>query len=136
MSSFLHMVKWFQVLLYNSHNLASVICLHTVCSIWPIDRTLSGPTTLGQSGPGNNGNEGVLHIPQIFKAGALPSNCLMSYLRYSLGRVTPLQRFIWCILQPNFKDKHASDIQWTTTLGHTCVGRPKLIYISSVRICQ
>ena len=26
--------------------------------------TLSGATTLGQSGPGSNGNEGVLHIPQ------------------------------------------------------------------------
>ena len=24
-----------QVLLYNSHDLTSVICLHTVCSIWP-----------------------------------------------------------------------------------------------------
>ena len=29
--------------------------------------------TLGQSGPGSNGNEGVLHIPQISKAGALSS---------------------------------------------------------------
>ena len=28
--------------LYNSHNLTSVICLHTVCSIWLIDRALSG----------------------------------------------------------------------------------------------
>ena len=33
-----------------SHNLTLIICLHTVCSIWPIDRTLSGATTLGQSG--------------------------------------------------------------------------------------
>ena len=33
-------------------------------SIWPIDRTLSGATTLGQSGPGSDGNEGVLRIPQ------------------------------------------------------------------------
>ena len=32
-------------------------------SIWPIDRTLSGATTPGQSGPGSDGNEGVLHIP-------------------------------------------------------------------------
>ena len=39
MSSFyFHTVKWFQVLLYNGHNFISVICLHTVCSIWPIDR--------------------------------------------------------------------------------------------------
>ena len=54
---FLHTVKWFQILLYNSHNLTSVICLHTVCSIWPIDRTLSGATTLGQNGLESNGNE-------------------------------------------------------------------------------
>ena len=33
-------------------------------SIWPIDGSLTGTTTLGQSGPGSNGNEGVLHIPQ------------------------------------------------------------------------
>ena len=30
---FLHTVKWFQVLLYNSHNLAPVICLFTICFI-------------------------------------------------------------------------------------------------------
>ena len=33
-------------------------------SIWPIDRTLSGATTLGQSGPGSDGNKAVLRIPQ------------------------------------------------------------------------
>ena len=38
-------------------------------SIWYIDRILSGATTPGQSGPGSDGNEGVLHIP---KAPALP----------------------------------------------------------------
>ena len=32
-------------------------------SIWSIDRTLSGGTTPGQSGPGSDGNEGVLSIP-------------------------------------------------------------------------
>ena len=52
-------------------------------SIGPIDMTLSCATTPGQSGPGNNGNEGVLHIPQIPKPGALPSDCLMSYPRHS-----------------------------------------------------
>ena len=36
----MHTIKWFQVLLYNSHNLTSVICFLTVCSILPIDRTL------------------------------------------------------------------------------------------------
>ena len=29
LSSFLHTVKWFQLLLYNSHNLTSVIYLHS-----------------------------------------------------------------------------------------------------------
>ena len=33
-------------------------------SIYPIDRTLSGVTTSGQSGPGADGNEGVFRIPQ------------------------------------------------------------------------
>ena len=33
-------------------------------SIWPIDRTLSGATTLGPSGPGSDGDEGMLRIPQ------------------------------------------------------------------------
>ena len=83
--------KKFQVLLYNNHNLTSVICLHTVCSIWTIDRTLSGTTDPGQSGPGSNSNKGVLYIPQISKAGASLSDCLMSYPRHSLRRgLTPL----------------------------------------------
>ena len=33
-------------------------------SIWPIDRTLSGATNTGQTGPGSDGNKGVLCIPQ------------------------------------------------------------------------
>ena len=33
------------------------------CSIWPIDSTLSGATTLGQSGPESHGNEGILCNP-------------------------------------------------------------------------
>ena len=36
----------------------------SLTSIWPIDKTLSGATTPGQSGYGNNGNEGALHITQ------------------------------------------------------------------------
>ena len=32
--------------------------------IWPIDKTLSGASTLGQSGLRSNGHVGVLHIPQ------------------------------------------------------------------------
>ena len=49
-------------------------------SIWPIDRTLSGATTLGQSGPGNDGNKGVLHVPQTSSISeASSSDCLVSY---------------------------------------------------------
>ena len=33
-------------------------------SIKTLDRTLSGASTPGQSGPGSDGNEGVFHIPQ------------------------------------------------------------------------
>ena len=33
-------------------------------SIWPIDRTLSGDTTLSLSGLESDDNEGMLHIPQ------------------------------------------------------------------------
>ena len=53
-------------------------------SICPLDRTLSGATTPGQSGPGSNGNEGLLRIPQSYNiTGASQSNCLMLYPRHS-----------------------------------------------------
>ena len=50
-------------------------------SIWPIDRTLSGATTPGQSGPGGDDSEGVLRISQSCRiTGTSLSDCLMSYL--------------------------------------------------------
>ena len=50
-------------------------------SIWPLDRTLSGATIPGQSGPESNGNEGVLRILQSSSiTGTSPSDCLVSYL--------------------------------------------------------
>ena len=49
-------------------------------SIWPIGRTLSGATIPGQSGPGSDGNEEVLRIPQSPSiTGTSPSDCLVSY---------------------------------------------------------
>ena len=72
-------------MLYKSHNLTSVICLNTVCSTWLIDRTLSGATTPGQSVPGSNGNEGVFCIPQMYNAGASPSDGIMLYPGHLLG---------------------------------------------------
>ena len=56
-------------------------------SIWPIDKTLSSATTSGQSGPGSNGNEGVLYIPQSSSIiGISLSDCLVPYPEHSLGR--------------------------------------------------
>ena len=44
------------------------------------DRTLSGDTTSGQSGPGSNSNERAHSIPQSSGiTGASPSDCLVSY---------------------------------------------------------
>ena len=51
-----------------------------------IDRTLSGTTTPGHSGPGSDGNEGVLCILQSSGiTGTSPSDCLVSYPGHSLG---------------------------------------------------
>ena len=64
-------------------------------SIWAIDRTLSGTTTPGQSGPGSDGNQEVLCILQSSKTGASPSNYLISYLGHSLdGRTINSEYYI------------------------------------------
>ena len=51
-------------------------------SIWPIDRTLSGATTPGQSGPRSDGNERVLCIPQ---SSSITGTSLPDYI-WSLSR--------------------------------------------------
>ena len=56
-------------------------------SIWPIDTTLSGATTSGQSEPGSVGNEVVLSIPQSSRnTGTSPWDYLVSYPGHSLGK--------------------------------------------------
>ena len=62
----MYTVKWFHILLYISHNLTFVFCLHTVFSIRPIDRNLWGASIPGHSGPGSNGNEEALLISPNF----------------------------------------------------------------------
>ena len=55
-----------------------------------MDRALSGATTLGQSEPGSDGNEGVLRIPQSSStAGNSPPDCLVSLPGHSLEGVLP-----------------------------------------------
>ena len=59
-------------------------------SIWPIEKTLSGATTLGQRGPGRDSNEGVPCVPQ--SSGIIevsPSDCFVSYPEHSLGEFYP-----------------------------------------------
>ena len=55
-------------------------------SIWPINRTLSDATTLGQSRSGSDGSKWILHIPQSSRiTGTSPLDCLVSYSEHSLG---------------------------------------------------
>ena len=59
-------------------------------SISFIDKTLSDVTTSGQSGPGGDGNKGVLHITQSPSiTGISPSNCFLSYTGHSLEESYP-----------------------------------------------
>ena len=55
---------------------------------------------MGQNGPGSNDNEEVLHIPQIFKAEALPSDSLISYPGHSLVRGLSLCRDAVSVFHP------------------------------------
>ena len=65
-------------------------------SIWPIDRILSCAIIQGQSGPGSDGNEMVLHIPQSSSInGASPSDCLVSYPENSWGVSYPSAEMQW-----------------------------------------
>ena len=69
----------------------------------PIDKTLAGVSIPGQSGPGSDGNEGVLYISLSSSiTEASPSDCLVSYTRTLVGGggLTLLQRCSRCILQP------------------------------------
>ena len=61
------------------------------CAIWPINGILSGASSPVQSRPGSNGDEGVFHIFQRSKSGALLSHCLMSYpgIHWESGGLTP-----------------------------------------------
>ena len=50
-----------------------------------IDGTLTGSITSSQSEPGSNGNEGVLDTLLSSRTGTSLSDCLVSYIRNSLG---------------------------------------------------
>ena len=72
-------------------------------SIWPIDRALSGANTPSQSGPENDGNEGVLGILQSSSTtGSLLSDWLVPYIGHSY---------------PNAKKQSTAATAWTTNLA-------------------
>ena len=48
-------------------------------SFWPLNKTLTGVTMPCQSGPGINGNEGVVYIPQISRTEALTSDAYQGH---------------------------------------------------------
>ena len=94
-------LAWVQTLIVKNVSISSYLDSQTVlfqaiqfsirtqfCSIWPIDRTLSGATTTGQSTPGSDHIEGLLLIPQSSSiTGTSPPDCLVSLTGHSLGEV-------------------------------------------------
>ena len=80
-------------------------------SIWPIDRTLSGATTPGQSGHESDGNKEIHHISQSTSiTGSSPSDCFVAYIRTLIGEdFTSWQRCCQCILQPQLTVQRERD---------------------------
>ena len=78
---------WSKIFLLQAIQFSQTVLIQTIqfsismqfSSIQPIDRALSGATILGQSGPGSNGNEEVLRIPQSPSIiGTSPWFCVIS----------------------------------------------------------
>ena len=91
--SFLYTQLNVKTVLFQNIQFSTSAVLMSNNSIWSIDWTLSGATTPGQSGPGSDGNEEVLRIPQSSSNTiASPSVYLVSYPRHSLWGVLPLCR--------------------------------------------
>ena len=94
-----------------------------------MDRTLSAATTPGQSGPGSNGNEGVLRILQSYSIiEASFSDCLMSYSRHSLVGVLPLCRDAVSVFYITSKLGHRTLVQGVLPL---CRDAVSVFYSSS-----
>ena len=70
-----------------------MISMSFVCTQFKCQIVLFDPTTLGQSGPGSDSNEGVLCISQSSCiTGASTSHCLMSCPEHSLSEFLSLCR--------------------------------------------
>ena len=74
---------------------------YSLVLLGPIERIVSNSTALGQSGPGSDGNEKVIRIPQSSSiTGTSASYCSVSYQEHSFGVFTSLQGSSRCIPQP------------------------------------
>ena len=84
-------LAWVQFFVYTQLNVKTVLFQTIQFSISSqFSSILSGTTTMGQSGPGRDGNKGVLHIPQSSSITEIaPSDCLEHLL---WGGVLPLYR--------------------------------------------
>ena len=72
-------------------------------SIRSVHRTLSSATTPRQTGPGSDGNDGVLHIPQRSSiTGASQSDCFMSYPGHTLGESFPEMQSKYSTASPDW----------------------------------
>ena len=73
---------------------------------------ISDATTPGQSGPGSDGNEVVLCIPQSSSiTGASLLNCIMSYPGHSLGEPYPSTetKSVYSTALPNWTSKKVNN---------------------------
>ena len=63
-----------------------------------MDKTLPGANSPGQSGPGSNGNEWLLRIPQSSSiTGTSPLDGSVPFSGHSLGESHPLEKSRRCI---------------------------------------
>ena len=89
-------------------------------SIWAIERALSAATIPGQSGPGTDGNEGVLRIPQRFSiTGTSPSDCLVSYQGHSL---------VWV-------SNHSAEVQSVYSTAPADLASLEISFINECQFC-
>ena len=74
--------------------------------LFNIDRALSGATIPGQSGPGSNGNEGVLLFPQSSSINVTSLSyclvCLIQHTRWGGGYPSAEVQSVYCTAQADW----------------------------------
>ena len=97
-----------------AHKLFQVLLPNPNSSVWLIVWILTDITTMGQSEPGSNGNEGVLHIPQSSMNRTSPSDAFVSYPGHFLG-------VGWMVVLPLCRDAvgvfYGPPVDWVETLN-------------------